>query len=607
MRGVRFSRLTLLALLTLGALACPGPGVPPGMDGGPDSTDPDAGPADAGSPDGGSPDAGLVDAGTPDAGLPPPGDGGVVLLDWLTQRGTALTPVVEAELPGRAFALSDTAYALESDCDAGICTYSWYSDGGALLRRHASLSPVATDSVSTDGTKFAAVEVTDRFVCTAMGPSAPLVEGTWGLYDGLTGERLVAHGPLVADPGVITSVFTRHGTIVRRDRHDRATCELVETTPLLTTPPFTTPEVLAATPSDPSFPPYVEDDTADGQLIITTRSGLDTPLGIARPRDPASFLVLDGDHRLWRQSGGVVHVLGGWPYSRVTSLQVPARQRIDTALPAMEADFTSVVISRRWVMTCAQGAPGQRRCDAVDGFGMHPRRSTVAGPALPALAGGLGAAAYRTPDGGLEHLDLVSGARTTLDVPATTVRAAGLGDAFLLSDAERAWGLTRGAPFRLGERVRALYRGASEVEHPQSDVVFIVSSNDTGSRTFLDIWNVKEGRVARVSDQLFFNPPFNLPFTADSQCAAPGFLRSLGSPVASASQPGRWIHFTHFVPAAQPKIQVLVVPSDLSSPPRLLAELEPDQCSPPLVSPSGRRVWLPVVTNSGVRVVLAPL
>jgi hypothetical protein len=61
------------------------------------------------------------------------------------------------------------------------------------------------------------------------------------------------------------------------------------------------------------------------------------------------------------------------------------------------------------------------------------------------------------------------------------------------------------------------------------------------------------------------------------------------------------------VPGAQPKLQVFVVPTDLSSPPRLVAELDPDQCTPPLVSPSGRRLWLPVRTVDGVRVVLATL
>ena len=535
------------------------------------------------------------------------GDGGVVFLDWLTVRAPPLTPVVEAELPGRPFALSDSTYALESDCDAGACTYAWYADGGALLRRHVGLAPVATDSFSTDGTKFAALEVTDRFVCSAMGASRPLVEGTWGLYDGRSGERLVAHGPLLADPGLINSAFSSHGTIVRRDGFDRATCEQVESTPLLTTPPYTTPEVLAAIPSDAPYPPYVEDDTADGQLVVSARSGLDTPVGIARPRDTASYVQLDGDHRLLRQSGGFLHVLGGFPFNRLASIELSRQARNHTPLPSSEAYFSAAVLSRRWVMVCSMERPGERRCDAVDGVGQHARRTTLVGPALPSLAGALDSAVYRTPDGGIEQLDLVTGARSLVEVPATTVRPVGVGDGYLLNDLDRAWGLTRGVPFRLGERVSALYRGAMQVEQPQSDVVLIVSSNETGSRTFLDLWNVKEGKVARVTDELFFNPPFNAPFTADTQCGAPGFLRSLGPPSASASQPGRFIHFTTFVASAQPKIQVHVVPADLSSPPRRIAELEPDQCSPPLVSPSGRRVWLPVVMNGGVRVVLAPL
>lgn len=553
----------------------------------------------------------LPDAGVTDGGVtaPPTGlDGGVVFLDWVGERGAPLVPVVDAELPGQPFALSATTYALEADCDAGACTYSWYTNGGALLRRHTGLVPASTNPFSNDGTKFAAIEVTERFDCAANGTSLPLVEGTFGLYDALTGTRLFSHGPMVGDPGLITNTFTQHGTIVRLDRSDRATCQLQESAPLLATAPFSRPEVLDAIQSDPGFPPYVEDDTADGQLIISTRSGLNTPLGLARPRDPSSFRQLDGDHQLSRQSGGFLHVLGGWPYSRVASVHLAPGLRFDTSLPSMEADFTSLVISQRWVMSCAQGSsPGEKRCDAVDGLGVRPRRSTSSGPALPAVAGALETAVYRTADGGVERLDLVSGARSTLDVPATTVRAVGNGTGFLLHDATRAWGLSRGAPFRLGERVLALYRGAASVEQPQSDVVFIVSSNESGSRTYLDVWNVKEGKVARVSDQLNFNPPFNAPFTTDTQCAVPSFLRSLGPSAASASQPGRFIHFTAFIPAAQPRLQVFVMPSDLSAPPRRVAELAPDQCTPPLVSPGGERVWLPVVMNGGVRVVLAPL
>lgn len=585
------SRSILLALLTT-LFACP---APPPVD----------------APDDTPIDAGVADAGLVDAGVNPPAadvDSGVVFLDWLVERGAPLQPVVDAELPGRPFALSATTYALETGCDAGACTYAWYTTGGALLRRHTGLAPTATNPLSNDGTKFAAIEVSDQFMCSARGTSLPLVEGTFGLYDGATGTRLFSHGPIIGDPGLINDTFTQHGTIARLDRYERATCQLMESAPLLTTAPFTRPEVLDAIPSDPGFPPYVEDDTADGQLIVSTRSGLNTPLGLARPRDTTSFRQLDGDHQLSRQSGGFLHVLGGWPYSRVASVHLSPGLRFDTALPSTEADFTSLVISHRWVMSCAQGGrPGEKRCDAVDGLGVRAKRSTISGPALPSVAGALERAVYRTPDGGIEQLDLVTGARSPVDVPATTVRAVGNGTGFLLNDATRAWGLSKGAPFRLGERVLGLYRGAATVEQPQSEIVFIVSSNETGSRTYLDVWNVKEGKVARVSDQLNFNPPFNAPFTADTQCAVPGFLRSLGPSSASASQPGRFIHFTTFIPAAQPRLQVFVMPIDLSAPPRRLAELSPDQCSPPLVSPGGERVWLPVVMNGGVRVVLAPL
>lgn len=585
------SRSILLALLTT-VFACP---APPPLPGEPAET---------------PLDAGVADAGLLDAGLTPPTtglDSGVVFLDWLVEREAPLEPVLDAELPGRPFALSATTYALETDCDAGVCTYSWYTARGTLFRRHTGLALAATNPFSNDGTKFAAIEVTDRFVCSGNGTSLPLVEGTFGLYDSRMGTRLFSQGPVVGDPGLITNTFSQHGTIVRLDRYDRATCELQESAPLLATAPFHRPEVLDTIPSDPGFPPYVEDDTADGQLIVSTRSGLNTPVGLARPRDVTSFRQLDGDHQLSRQSGGFLHVLGGWPYSRVASVHLSPGLRFDSALPSMEADFTSLVISHRWVMGCAQTGQSAKRCDAVDGLGVRPRRSTITGPALPAVAGALEQAVYRTPDGRVEQLDLVTGTRSTVDVPATTVRAVGNGSGFLLNDATHAWGLSRGAPFRLGERVLALYRGAASVEQPQSDVVFIVSSNESGSRVYLDVWNVKEGKVARVSDQLNFNPPFNAPFTADTQCAVPGFLRSLGPSAASASQPGRFIHFTTFIPAEQPRLQVFVMPSDLSSPPRRLAELSPDQCSPPLVSPGGERVWLPVVMRDGVRVVLAPL
>ncbi|MBK6686816.1 MAG: hypothetical protein IPG45_20285 [Deltaproteobacteria bacterium] len=553
------------------------------------------------NPDGGVPGDGGLDDGGPNE------EGPVTFLDWSTERGAPLDLTVEQELPGRAFALSDTAYAIQNNCQEGVCDYTWYRHDGTVLRQHLGLAPAASDWFSPDGTQFAAVEVDDQFVCTSMGWSLPLVEGTWGLYDARTGERRVAHGPLVADPHVIQSSFTRFGSMVRLETYDRARCEIVTSTPLSTVAPYAEPEVLTSIPSDPGYPPYVEDDTRDGQLIITTREGLNTPVGVVHPSDLGSYRRLDGDHQLARESGGFLHVLGGWPFNRATSMLLSTGARRDAPLASNEADFTATVVSHRWIVTCTQSLYGQRRCDATDGLGVYPRRTFTAGASLPALAGGADHVVTSTSGGEITQLDLRTGLSSRLGLASMPARVVGNGAGVVLQDQDEIFGLTRDQLFRIGGRGQAVLVGATQVEQPQSDVVFVVSSNETGSLTYLDIWNVATKKIARVTDQLFFNPPHNAPFTADEQCAVPGFLRSVGPPAASAAQPGRFLHFTQFVPAAQPKIQVFVVPADLSAPPRMLAELEPDQCSPPLISNTEDRVWLPVVTPGGVKVALAPL
>lgn len=559
-------------------------------------------PPDSGvpGPDGGIPtDGGLQDGG-PIAEVP-------TFLDWREERGAPLDLRVERELPGRAFALSDHSYAIQSNCQGNLCDYTWYQDDHSVLTRHQALAPAASDWISPNGTQFAAVQVDEAYDCTHEGWSLPMVDGTFGLYDAERGERLFAHGPIAADPNAIQSAFTRHGSMVRLEPYDRGNCEMIASTPIATTPPYAEPEALASLPSDPSYPPYVEDDTADGQLIVTTREGLNTPLGVVRPQDASSYSRIDGDHQVALQSSGFLHVLGGWPFSRATTLHLSTGARRQAPLASDEADFTSTLVSGRWVVTCTQSVYGQRRCDATDGLGELPRRSFTAGAPLPALAGLAQIVVSSTAGGERSVLDLRTGASTALGLAHGPARVVGSGAGIILQTEDEVFGLTHEQTFRIGERARAVLVGATQVEQPQSDVVFVVSSNETGSLTHLDIWNVATGKVVRVTDQLFFNPPYNAPFTADEQCGAPGFLRSVGPPAASASQPGRFLHFTQFVPAAQPKVQVFVLPADLSAPPRLLAELEPDQCSPPLISATEDRIWLPVVIPGGVKVALAPL
>lgn len=558
-------------------------------------------PVDGGSAgDAGFPSDGGIDDGGPIEASP-------VFLDWRNERGAALDLRVERELAGRPFALSDAAYAIQSDCQDGVCDYTWYNNDHSVRQQHLDLAPAASDWSSPDGTLFAAVQVDEAYVCTHEGWSLPLVDGTWGLYDARRGERLVAHGPISADPYAIQSAFTRHGSVVRLEPYDRSRCEMASSTPLSTRAPYAEPEALGSIPSDPARPPYVEDDTADGQLIVTTRNGLNTPVGVVRPREPGSYTQLDSDHQVALQSGGFLHVLGGWPFRRATSLHLSTGAQRQAPLAYDEADFTATVVSGRWVATCTQSVYGQRRCDATDGLGALPRRSFTAGAPLPALAGRAQIVVTSTAGGERTVLDLRTGASTPLGLEDGPARVVGSGAGVILQNEDQVYGLTRDQPFRIGERARAVLTGAGQLEQPQSDVVFVVSANETGSLAYLDIWNVATGKVVRVTDQLFFNPPHNAPFTADEQCGAPGFLRSVGPPAASASQPGRFLHFTQFVPAAQPKVQVFILPADLSAPPRLIAELEPDQCSPPLISASEDRIWLPVVIPGGVKVALAPL
>ena len=73
---------------------------------------------------------------------------------------------------------------------------------------------------------------------------------------------------------------------------------------------------------------------------------------------------------------------------------------------------------------------------------------------------------------------------------------------------------------------------------------------------------------------------------------APGFVRSAGAPVESTLQDAAWLHFTEFVPAAQPRQRLFVVPVDLSAPPRLLADVPSGECGTPLRA-AGGRFWVP--------------
>ncbi|MFZ5445153.1 MAG: hypothetical protein ACOZQL_34505 [Myxococcota bacterium] len=570
----------LAALLAVGCSSAPGP-------------QPDAGRPDAGSL---VPDAGELDAGAPDAGPPE-----TVRLDWRTVRGPALEPVVVAEASGEPFALGDSTWAVWGRCDAGVCAASWYDDRGKLVRHHAALVPAATGWISPTGLQFAAVEVARTFECSAGGYTSRLQEGRWALFDAQSGEQRFA-APHVGAEGIIRSTFSSFGSLAWRDPVNPTTCELEASRVLRTLPPWDAPKGLEGIPSD--VPTYAEDDFRDGQLVVTARRGLQEQLYLASPEEDGRPLLHDDDMRQFGASGDWLHSSHGYPYTRLFQTHVPTRTRREVPLPADEDDFVRLDVSGPWAMACAfnDGA----RCELSDARGQHPAR-TVRSRSVPVMLGDDDFVLTRDADAGIERVDLRTGARAFI-LEAKAVARVGRTRAAVVWTPRELKGVTRTQTLSFGHAWSLAALPSSAIAQPQSDVVFLVSADESGGAARLEAWNVATGRVALLTDSLFFNPPSGAPFTADTRCMAPGFVRHAGPPAASATQPGRLLHFTEFVPAAQPKVRVFVVPADLSSPPRLVAELDPDVCAPPLVSPSLRRLWLPVrMGEDRVRVVLADL
>ncbi len=531
--------------------------------------------------------------GNDDDGAIPP----LVTVDWRTVRGPPLAYIVTAEVAGEPFALTSTGFATRGPCVGDLCTLTWYDDAGNVLRQHTDLVPGATDWVSTDGELFAAVEVTASSVCDPTGIALPTFEGTWGLYSVATGERLVEVSPVSVDPSFPESTFTRHGTIVRVDRVEPTSCAVDVREARRTVAPYASPTGLSGLDS-----PYVEDDTADGQLIVSSRSGLRMELGVVRSDVGDSYVVIEPDFREWASAHGYVHAVAEYPFQRIATFTVATRGVDTLAVAFDEEDFTRSTASLHWVAVCSDDATP--RCDLHDTRTRAVRRVDLGPRRVAVLAGASDLLMLDVEGGHLTLLDLRNGAGTQL---AGIDTAYAVGErAFVATNSDTAFAVTRDVVASIAERPRDVLRGATQVVQPQSDVVFVVSSNPSGSQTRLHAWNVKTNVLAHLTDDLNYNPPFGRPFTADTMCAAPGFVRSAGPPQASAAQPGRWLHFTEFVPDVEPKLRLYIVPADLSASPRLFAELVPDGCAPPLVDASDTRFWVPVPSSTaGVRAIFA--
>ena len=508
---------------------------------------------DAGSPDGGdpSPDGG---PGRPDAGEAPPPP-----LDWRSTRGPALITTVVTELDGEPLALTQAGFVSRRGCVDGACTWEWRGRDGQLLRSRPGLREIAVGSLRRDGRLASLLAVERSGVCAnAEGDQRVAVKGAWQLFDVTSGEVAFEQRGVATTP-VLDPAFLNRGGYARF--HPLQGCEL--TMPLLraAAPPFTAPAALASLPADT----WVESELQDGRLLVSTG----TSMGVVDPQDAQTLEVLSTDVERTVPTGRFVHTFEDYPVHAVKSLALETGATAVATLPFQAADWFAQLASDRYATACSfPDAAGTRPCLVIDGStGALTAFRVRRGPAsnTTALAGRAGFLVFRAADDeAYVRRDLASGRDERLELPPGRVLAVGDGRAVLAWTDRTAWLIERERVRQVPGHVRDVFHAgrADQGDLPQAQLVFFHSVDETGGKGSLYAWHVESGRLVWLTESLWINRPYGAPFTTAADCSVPGFVRLAGAPGESATQVVRSLHFTEFVPAAQPRVRLFVMPVD---------------------------------------------
>lgn len=589
-------RLLVMPLMFLALSACPALENP---------TPDDAGTPDAGvMPDAGEPlDGGDgVDAGAPDGG---------VLLDLRLVRGAPYVTRAIAEHPGAApFALTRSGYALELGCDAGACDFEFRAlDGGALLARRTQLRSLFGTSVSRDGKLASLFEAPVPSSCTqADGAVISLWKGAWHLLDLATGEtraQLDDHvTPEYFDPAFLSS--NHHARLMPIDP---ARCDFA---PLLlrdARAPYAAPPVEPRLGTDS----FLLDELGDGRLINLRVAGGLQRVEVMDPFVPSADVLVTGDSDEVRVTAGFVHATTRYPAQRFSTFDLAQGRLVHTDLPFTERTSLLFSASGRFVAFCDTARP-VAACDVRDGLGESaPFTFQVAqafGRLQLALAGRAGFVTWVKGEQ-VWRRSLGDGHEDMVHPSAAQLRTVGDGRAVLAIDATSVVAIDADRVYLFEGRPVAVLDGGAlggPADLRQAGTVLVITASPSGGAHWLHAWHVPSGRIARLTDSLLFNPPFQAPLSSAARCEAPGFVRSAGRPADSGRVDARLLHFTEFVPGVEPKLRLFVMPVELDAAPRLIAEVPPDACGTPLSDTDASVVWLPVpmpTPTGGVRAVMA--
>ncbi|MFT3711709.1 MAG: hypothetical protein QM817_29070 [Archangium sp.] len=559
------SRSVVLALVALAFAACPPLENPP--------------PADGGANDAGVvPDAGDVDAGV---------DAGSLDLDYRLNRGAPWTLHHGSEISGAPFAVTNDAFAVQTRCDGGACDYEWRNEYGALINRRENLRGLFGMNVARHGHAASLYEIRNTGTCVdSLGESHRFFEGDWHLLDVETGNSF-ATLPNISSGAFLDSAFLRSGLHARLLPNDPTACSY---TPVLrsTSAPFGMPpgqnHIDAAS--------WIEDELSDGRLLV---SGAPEKLEVLAQSTPIVRGTISNEATAILVTNGFAHAFERQPVQAVASYEYATHRTVRTSLPWMQKDHLVRVVSGRFFVLCGGGQP-LTRCEVHDGRGELAVSSfevSRRGGVLPiAVAADANILVYWKTNQVLRR-NLLTGVEDVVSTEGGTLRTVGNGGGVLLTSAARAVAIDSERAREIPGRLSAVVEVGGDL--PQSQTVLIISSSESGGAFWLTAWNVESSRLARLTDSLQFNPPL----TAASNCNAPGFVRVAGEPADSAFVESSLLHFTEFVPQEHPVVRLFVMPADLSSAPRLIAETIPDSCGTPLVTRDGSKIWFPVPTSAG--------
>lgn len=581
-RRTRASVLLLSCVFSLGLAAC-GDDSPaePEVDAGPDAP-PDAPP--------------------PDGPMPPP-TRDLIRIDYRTTRGTpyngSTVEVPSAEL----FALSDTSFVTRSNCrDPEGCTYTWRDLAGAETLHRDKLVPVNSTVVSPDGKRAVMVALEQMEQCNDGELNQMVARGALQLLDLTTGG--VGHEQTLRSNVWSVAAFS-------------PSSEWYFSAPIAGNACLATLSNYRAVAA-PNAPAPGIDPAAHLLRFIDPRRWLiflGRQAGIADPLTAGSFSALAESPDRYEVTRGWVNVTYGFGELAQEVVSVPpSGPRKQTTL--RDEDWFPFGSVGRWIRVCLFLDPaGHRDCRVVDAMAQVPARNfrVTITPEHPDDAVVLHAGAVvfvgPTTGGGLavQRLDLASGRLEVLHAGAGELRMLGDGDAALLLQDGRAWFIEADREELLAESVNHVltnFRLPNSNPSRQDELAVLALSRDN-VRFTLQLLDVRSRRLATITDHLYFTPRRGLPFFLFDNCGQPWTTRHSGRVVEGLIQEPQ--HF-YFVEEGTPAT-LWLVPLDLASPPRRLAQLagNPASCHTPFSSSSGNRVGFSEDGAAGVtRVTTAP-